>query len=109
MPATLATRRQPRLSKVDAILARGKAKHEREIQLHDLAAKTGQRVLKIGAKTVAFATYEGSECFEIYVYQIDERYPLGRSWTPGPCIASLKRCDSDTPAFLALGKLLVQD
>ncbi len=74
--------------------------------LAKMAAALDMRLLKLGKATCAFVSDKESQ---IFVYQIDARYPLGRSWTPGRCIATLNRKDSDDATFEALGSMMIQD
>jgi len=91
---------------------------ERTVKLQAMAKNLDMRLLKENTTRCAFVkddtvtTRHGvrTEAVEIYVYDLDARYTLGRSWTPGRCIATLHRNDSDNATFEALGcAMVVQD
>ena len=76
----------------------------REERLQVMAKNLDMKLLKHNATRCAFANDD-----EVYIYDLDARYPLGRSWTPGRCLATLNRKDSDTATIEALGCLMVPD
>lgn len=86
----------------------------REQQMQEMAARTGQRLLKLGKTLVAFADDTkdrngNPETFQVMIYRIDPRFPSGRSWTPGTAIAELNRKDSDSATIEALACLMITD
>ncbi len=93
-------RRQIRLN----MEANRQARWQLENNLTTMSQHLGMIFLTTNGVRATFATDES-----VYVYEIDPGYLTRRSWTPGRCIATLERKDTDAETLHAMARLLTPE